>query len=326
MATTSPTLDQPIAASATTSLLISMPSLLPEAAGPMLDRLAQTFSGIHTAVAIPDASATTSSPIPIVPYTPTIRSSTTWTLTASDYLNAHELLVANRAQAVLLLGAEAQSLEDRALRRLADDILVSGCDLALPNYALPARSGLVNSAILYPISRALFGASPRFPLAIDLCLSARMAERIAAAAQRFTATNQPDALVWPVAEAATASFKISQIDAGPRTLPQPQATDLNAILAQVASSLFTDVDAKAAFWQRTRVAQVSKAQVSTVTGDAAPVEIQPMLDAFRLAYTNLLDIWSLVLPPPIPPRSQTPLRHARRDVRDARLALGPHCL
>jgi hypothetical protein len=26
-------------------------------------------------------------------------------------------------------------------------------------------------------------------------------------------------------------------------------------------------------------------------------DIQPMLDSFRLAYTNLLEIWSLVLPP-----------------------------
>jgi hypothetical protein len=30
--------------------------------------------------------------------------------------------------------------------------------------------------------------------------------------------------------------------------------------------------------------------------DAAP-DIAPMLDAFRLAYTNLQEIWSLVLPP-----------------------------
>jgi hypothetical protein len=85
---------------------------------------------------------------------------------------------------------------------------------------------------------------------------------------------------------------------GSRTLPQPVVPDLNALLAQIASSLFADIDAKAAFWQRARGAQPILQPITQSTPIAEqPTDIASILEAFRLAYTNLHEIWSLVLPP-----------------------------
>jgi hypothetical protein len=124
-----------------------------------------------------------------------------------------------------------------------------------------------------------------------------MAERLAAAAQRFTAAGQNDAFLWPLSEAAAASYSIAEVDIGPRTLPQPGAPDLNALLAQIAGSLFADVDAKAAFWQRARGIQPTHPITQSAPIAEPPPDIGSMLDAFRFAYTNLHEIWSLVLPP-----------------------------
>ena len=122
--------------------------------------------------------------------------------------------------------------------------------------------------------------------------------RLAATAQRFTAANQHEALLWPVSEAAVAGFTITQVEAGVRLLPQPTAHDLNGILAHVTGSFFSDIDAKAAFWQRSRVAQPARPlETAAVAGASSRDEVQPMLEAFRLAYGNLSEIWSLVLPP-----------------------------
>jgi hypothetical protein len=176
-------------------------------------------------------------------------------------------------------------------------VLQSPVDLAVPCYDLPPHAGLVNSAILYPLTRALFAQRVRFPLAVDLGLSLRMAGRLAASAQRFTNTNQSEGLVWPVNEAAMAGFVVQQFEVGPRTLPQPVGSDINAILSLVTGSLFADIDAKAAYWQRAR--QLPAAPPighSHVIADGT-ADITPMLEAFRLAYTNLREIWSLVLPP-----------------------------
>lgn len=281
-------------------MLVSLPSLTQDTVRELLSHLAQAFAGMTVTVATPDAdSALLESPsLRVVGYTPVAPSPGSWSLTAADFLNAHELAQEHGASSVLLLGPEAQSLTVHALRGLAEAVQTNGNDLAVPLYALPARSGLVNSAILYPLSRALFGAAARFPLAIDLGISSRLVARLATAAQRFTATNQLEALLWPVSEAAVAGFTITQVEAGTRLLPQPTAPDLNAILAQVTGSFFSDIDAKAAFWQRSRVAQPARLwESAAVSGTPTREEVQPMLEAFRLAYGNLSEIWSLVLPP-----------------------------
>jgi hypothetical protein len=221
-------------------------------------------------------------------------SASPWVLTAADYLNTFKLAQENHASACVLLGAEAQSLHPEAIRALAKSALQ--CDLTMAHHDLGPREGLVNSAILYPVTRALFGTRPRFPLSIDVGLSIRMAERLAATAQRFTAAGQNDGLIWPLNEAALANYTIGEVNIGSRTVPQPAVPDLNALLAQITGSLFADVDVKAAFWQRARGTQ-SAQFVSQNTPIAETPDIAPMLEAFRLAYTNLHEIWSLVLPP-----------------------------
>jgi hypothetical protein len=126
-----------------------------------------------------------------------------------------------------------------------------------------------------------------------------MAERLATAAQTFLATGQDDAIVWPVAEAATANWTTTEIDGGTRTLPQPISADLNSVLGQIVGSLFNDVNTKASFWQRGRVVHSPRPIAVPPTQPSADPwpDITPMLEAFRLAYTNLAEIWSLVLPP-----------------------------
>jgi hypothetical protein len=298
MATSSTTLNPTQAEPATGDLLISLASLAHEAFDQTLANLAAAFPNRNVIVATPDLSGvdTSQGTLTIAGYTPSAAASGSWTLSAADFLNAHELAQQHRAKAILILGSEAQSLAPDAIRRLAEAAL-DQTDLATPRYDLPPRAGLVNSAILYPISRALFGAASRYPLALDLGLSARMAERLAAAAQKFTAANQPDALIWPVAEAAVASFTITQVEASPRTIPQPTGQDLNTLLAQVTGSLFADVDAKAAFWQRSRVAPATRSNLHAAVSPPATGEVAEMVESFRLAYGNLQEIWSLVLPP-----------------------------
>jgi hypothetical protein len=282
---------------ATNTLLVSLASSSPENLEANLANLALAFPNQTTLVATPDAAPSLSpdGPLRLLPYTPTAVSTTSWVLTAADYLNSYKLAQENHASTCLILGAESHSLHPEAVRALAAGATTS--DLAVARYNLGPREGLVNSAILYPVTRALFATRPRFPLAVDLGLSMRMAQRLAAEAQRFTAGNQNDALLWPVAAAAAANFTITEIEVGTRALPQPAALDLNSLLAQIASSLFSDVDAKASFWQRARTSQGARPFTQTNVPIEHPADVSSMLEAFQIAYTNLHEIWSLVLPP-----------------------------
>jgi hypothetical protein len=300
MATANPISDvTPPLAQAGTDLLVLLAPMPLDQLEIVLANLTASFQAESLLIATPDTPSTETHPALRIIAAPATNAS--WTFTASDFVNAYQLAQKNEARAILMLGPGSASLASPSLSKLANAVLATPTDIAVPRYDMSPRAGLINSAILYPLTRALFASRARFPLAIDLGLSLRMAERLAAAAQRFTSLNQSDAIIWPIDEAAVAGFTVQEFDVGPRVSPQPAETDLNAILARVTGSLFAEIDAKAAFWQRSRPLPPARNSVlhpstTDAAADGAPA-IGPMLEAFRLAYTNLREIWSLVLPP-----------------------------
>ena len=282
------------------NLLFHLSSVSLETLEPTLANLAAAFPDQNAYVAIPDIASPNSIHAPdnlrLISYTPSAPSPTNWVLTAADYLNTYKLAQEHNASACLLLSVDSHTMQPESIRRLAEATLNSSTDLVVAHYHPGAREGLVTSAILYPVTRALFGAKPRFPLAIDLGLSLRMAERLAATSQRFTSANQNDALLWPVSEASVAGFSIAEADVPVRHAPQPTAVDLNALLGQILGSFFTDIDARASVWQRTRTV-IPPRTITARPEPAEQIDITPMLESFHLAYSNLQEIWALVLPP-----------------------------
>ena len=281
------------------ALLINLAPLAPDELETTLSNLALAFPTQHVLVALPESpnlTTQTFNTLQLLPYTPHAPiSSTSPVLTAADFLNTWKLAQDNNAAACLLLGSESNSLQPTSIRSLASAAF--SADLSVAHYHTSANEGLINSAILYPVTRALYCARPRFPLALDLGLSPRMSERLAAAAQRFTAGDQNDAFLWPVAEASIAAFTCTEVDVPARTFPQPPAADLNTVLTQVAGSLFDDIEAKATFWQRVRSTAPARGAIHLSAASDGLPDVTSMLDSFHLAYNNLQELWSLVLPP-----------------------------
>jgi len=234
----------------TAALLVVGAAIPPEQLNALLTNLAEAFPAENVVVAVQGQIAVSAPANLRVIAAP--HSSAAWMLQAADFVHAYEVGRDQQARAILMLGPGADSLKPEALRELARAALSGSVDLAIPFYTLPAHAGLINSAILYPLTRALFATRARFPLTIDLGLSMRMAERLATVGKRFAAANQVDAIVWPVNEATVAGFTLDEVAVGTRDVPQPSDPDINTILALVTGSLFADVDAKAAFWQRPR--------------------------------------------------------------------------
>ncbi len=266
------------------------------------EQLANTFATLSVAfpaegllIATPNDTSGTN--YPDLRVISTQAANAVWPLVAADFVHAVNAAKENGARGILMLGPGADSLSPSAMREMANAISDSTFDLAVPHYSLPPNAGLVNSAILYPLNRALFGSRARFPLSIDLAFSFRMAERLAGTAQRFVNSTQSDAIIWPVSEAAVAGLSVDEIDVGSRLLPQPTEPNINAILTLVTGSLFADIEAKAAFWQRPRRLPPERHTIRMIQGIEGEVDVAPMVEAFRLAFSNLQEIWSLVLAP-----------------------------
>jgi hypothetical protein len=296
MATANPISDDTsVAGRATADLVVFVTTMPTEQFKGVLTNLGDTFSVENMIVATQNelpADAPTNLRIILTP-----PSNSLWALKPADFVGAAQCGLDHEAKAILILGPGADSLNSLALRSLADAVLSASIDLAVPHYALPPHAGLINSAILYPLTRAVFASRVRFPLSIDLGLSPRMAERLAGVAQRMVAPNQAEALVWPVNEAVAAGFTLDEVDAGSRTVPQPSDPDINSILALITGSLFADIEAKAALWQRPRRAPMIRRTATEVALSDGTIDVARMVVAFRLATANLQEIWSLVLPP-----------------------------
>ncbi|HVN94633.1 MAG TPA: hypothetical protein VMT38_13115 [Terracidiphilus sp.] len=279
-----------------TDLLVLVTAMAPEHFKGVLANLASAFSPTSFVIATQNELPVDLSPdLRIVP---TPQSNAGWAIKPSDFVNAAHSGREHGAKAFLILGPESDSLSPLALRSLADAVLAASVDLVLPHYSLPPNAGLINSAILYPLTRAVFASRVRFPLSIDLGMSSRMAERLAAVAETTSASNQPDALLWPVNEAVAAGFTADEVDVGTRAMPQPSDPDINSILASITGSLFADIEAKAALWQRPRKPPLSRRTMSAeISFSDTSADVARMVAAFQLANANLQEIWSLVLPP-----------------------------
>ncbi len=290
----------PGSAAGAAPLLVSLTATTADQLALTLSNLEQALDGLTATVLSPDvdeSSAGTRNGLSILPFGEGQAAQGSWVLGTADFLNVSRQIHSHGAPAILLLGPQAHTLEAAALRRMADSVLIDKVDLGTPDYVIGAREGLVNSALLYPTTRALFGAASRFPLSVDLALSARMADRLSAVATRSATMPDGGGLMWPVAEAASAGLRVASVPAGRRTLPTPDVADLNALLAQVAGSMFADLEAKAATWQRSRPAALAPTIAIAPSTDTEPSDVQPLIESFRVAYTNLAEIWSLVLPP-----------------------------
>lgn len=220
-----------------------------------------------------------------------------WNLTPADFLRAWQFVQQNQPRAILILGTGAESLAPEGLCQLVNPVLAGSTDLAVPCYSLPPHAGLVNSAILYPLSRTLFSTRVRFPLTIDLAISSRMAQRLAVLAQKSTAGEAAETPIWPASEAAVAGFAVDEFDVGQRSMPQPSESDVNLLLTRVIGSLFADIESKAAFWQRARRVPPPRRLTGSRPVIDGSSDLPRMIESFHFAYSNLLEIWSLVMSP-----------------------------
>jgi hypothetical protein len=283
-----------------TDVLLCLPTLAPEKLQRALDAIGEAFPGEAVLIGSPDAAPANASNWLVYP---TARADVGWVLAAADYAAGARLAADCSAKVTLLVGNESAALDPQHLRALADCVRTRNIDLAVPRLHLGPADGLVNAAILYPLTRALFACDIHFPLPLDAALSPRMAARLAAPTQHLFAVGQGDSLIWPVAEAAIAGFSVREVDAGSAALPPPPAGDFNALFTRVTGLLFADIDAKANFWQRARapLTRVATAQATATAPIATQADTAAdaaeMIESFHLAYANLQEIWSLVLPP-----------------------------
>lgn len=206
---------------------------------------------------------------------------------------------ARKARACLVLDALATAVAPEWLARLADPIIEQDVDFIVPSYSRhPFEGALVHGAV-YPMFRALYGARLRSPMGSDFGCSLRLIEAVLSDPIWESDSGQLGIDLWMAATAVSRGFRIGQAPFGPKVTDERSELDLSTTIVQVFGFLFSDMERRVQVWHRIRGSRpVARFGDAPQTAPEQPeVEIERLVETFRLGYRELQGVWAEVLPP-----------------------------
>jgi hypothetical protein len=205
------------------------------------------------------------------------------------------------ARSCVVLDASVSTIAPRWIEGLARPVIDHAFDYVSPHYHRSPFEGALTKGVVYPLVRALYGVRLRQPATVEFACSSRLARHLLAEDLWERDGAQIGIDLWLATSAAAGDFTLGEAALGTRThhARAGDALDLGTTIVQVVGSLFADLEGRAGRWQRTR-GSVPVQQFGTLPVTASPqaptVDVERLIDACRLGYRELRDVWTWVLP------------------------------
>ncbi len=204
------------------------------------------------------------------------------------------------ARACCFVASDMESATPQWVSQLLLPLLESDFDLVAPYYTPRKLQGLLNSGIIYPLTRSLYGNRIHNPFGPDVSISRRLAHKLLGTnrnANSGSRQTHPLASLTPVA--VCDNLQICQVHVGARVYPPTDWTHMSSLLAQVLGPIFLEMERSAACWQRTRgsVSVPLRGERQSLPQETETLDLNRMVETFKLGVRDLQEIWSLVLPP-----------------------------
>jgi glucosylglycerate synthase len=197
-----------------------------------------------------------------------------------------------------IIASDAGSVTPQWIYRLVRPVLELDFDLATPCYVHHKFEGLINSSIISPMTRALYGRQIQHPMGPDFGISGRSISRYLGNSNgnRPPRTNPPAGLA---SSAICAGLEICEVYVGERRYGSTDWANLSSLLAQLLGPVFLEVEQSASYWQKIRGSQSVPifGEQTKVNEEAGAVDVRHMIESFQLGFTNLREIWGMLLPP-----------------------------
>lgn len=206
------------------------------------------------------------------------------------------------ARACVILDGGVRTATRQWIDWLARPIIEHGFDFVSPYYHRHPFEGALTKGLVYPLVRTLYGVRLRQPAAAEFACSRRLAEHLLGEDLWERDGVQVGIDLWLSTAAASGDFRLGEALLGVRThgTRGEEALDLSTTIAQVVGALFADVQSRAGRWQRIRGSvpvPCFGGPPGAVLPQAPAVDVERLVDAYRLGYRELRDIWTWVLPP-----------------------------
>jgi hypothetical protein len=202
------------------------------------------------------------------------------------------------ARAGCVLGSLSTTIAPEEVGDLLRPVLDQGIDLMIPRHEARRTEGLITRGILSPLTRALFGMRLHDPMAVNFAASATLAARVAGRPTSGPASPG----IWLANEAVCGGMSIGEAFTRRPDSAHSRA-DLGTVFSALLGSFFVDMERHAACWQRVHASRPvpsagePRAVPAADPGSAPAIDTARMVEAFQSAFSNLAEIWSVVLPP-----------------------------
>lgn len=210
-----------------------------------------------------------------------------------------EIARALNVKACAVVDSDLRSITPEWIDLLITPVLKKGFDYVAPLYHRHKYDGTITNSIIYPVTRALYGKRIRQPIGGDFGFSGALASHYLQKDVWDTDVARYGIDIWMTTTAIANGFKVCQAFLGAKIHdPKDPSADLSAMLFQVVGSTFELMTEYEEVWRDVKGSQ----QVPTfgfhfaVGLEPVSVNLDRMIDRFRLGVEELMDIWRLFLP------------------------------
>jgi glycosyltransferase involved in cell wall biosynthesis len=205
-----------------------------------------------------------------------------------------------QAKACAVVDSDLRSITPEWMELLLRPIYEEGFDYVAPLYARHKFDGTITNSIVYPLTRALYGKRIRQPIGGDFGFSGKLAKHYLTQEVWETDVARFGIDIWMTTLAVTGGYKVCQSYLGAKIHDaKDPGSDLGPMFTQVVSSVYGLMGEYRDLWNK-----VAGSEAVPTFGfhyevglEPVSVNLERMIENFRLGVKDLMEIWRKALPP-----------------------------
>jgi glycosyltransferase involved in cell wall biosynthesis len=212
----------------------------------------------------------------------------------SAFRTIFEIADVLNVKACAVVDSDLRSITPEWIELLLKPVLQEGFDYVAPLYHRHKYDGTITNNIVYPITRALYGKRVRQPIGGDFGFSGKLAKYYLLKDVWETDVAKYGIDIWMTTTAIANDFKVCQTFLGAKIHDaKDPAADLSSMLNQVVGATFDLMKTYSEKWRTINGSETVKTFGFRYTVGLEPVtvNIDRMIERFRLGIKELIEIW-----------------------------------
>ncbi len=217
----------------------------------------------------------------------------------SAFRTIFQIADALNVKACAVVDSDLRSITPEWIELLIKPVIKSGYDYVAPLYRRHKYDGTITNSIIYPLTRALYGKQVRQPIGGDFGFSENLAKFYLTKDVWETDVARYGIDIWMTTTALANNFKVCQSFLGAKIHdPKDPGADLSSMLYQVVGATFDLMETYQDVWKKIKGSE----PVPTfgfrydVGLEPISVNLERMIEKFRLGVKELMEIWKTFIP------------------------------